>query len=262
VTTVPIVASHEHRHSLDTSAIGFISFIQLVPERVGDSTVYPFSIPAVQALRERLPLHPRATFFVGDNGSGKSTILEAIAVAAGFNPEGGTTNFSFSTRSSESTLHRSIRLARTERRPRTGYFLRAESFFNVATNIEELDSVPALAPPVIDSYGSRSLHEQSHGEAFMALVRHRFGTDGLYILDEPDAALSMGTQGELLRALERLVTLNGSQIIVATHSLVLPALKDCTIYEFSAGGIKATPYQETETYRLARTFLDSQANES
>src|SRR4051794_38248643 len=133
-------------------SVPFLSWVQLLAQKVPSFGSYPFSIPAVAALKERLGLHAGATFFVGENGSGKSTLIEGIAVACGFNPEGGTTNFSFSTRRSESDLHRCLRVARTERRPRTGFFLRAESFFNVASNIEDLDREPAPAPPIIDSY--------------------------------------------------------------------------------------------------------------
>lgn len=233
---------------------GFLSFVQIVEERVPDFRVYPFSLPAVASLRERLPLHPRATFFVGENGSGKSTLVEAIAVAAGFNAEGGTKNFRFSTRSSESELHRYLRLAKTERRPRTGFFLRAETFFNVATAIEALDREPG-GPKLIDSYGGKSLHEQSHGESFMALVKHRFGPEGLYILDEPEAALSIRRQIELLRELHAHVTDRRSQIIVATHSPVLMALPGATIYRMGEDGITEVAYEETDAFRLAREFI-------
>jgi predicted ATPase len=146
-------------------------------------------------------------------------------------------------------------VARAERRPRTGFFLRAESFFNVATNIEDLDREPALAPPVIDSYGGKSLHEQSHGESFMALVKHRFGPEGLYILDEPEAALSIRRQIELLRELHAHVTEKGSQIIVATHSPVLMALPGALIYRLGEDGITKVAYEETDAFRLAREFL-------
>lgn len=133
----------------DTSP--FLLRLQLVRERIADA--YPFSIPAIAAA-DGLALHPQVTYFVGENGSGKSTLLEAVAVAAGFNPEGGTVNFRFSTRSSESSLAGALRLVRSVRRPRTGFFLRAESFFNVATTIEQLGG------SLIDSYGGRSLHER------------------------------------------------------------------------------------------------------
>lgn len=233
----------------------FISWVQLLPEKVTSLASYPFRIPAVAALKTRLGLHPHATFFVGENGSGKSTLIEGIAVACGFNPEGGTNNFNFSTRRSESSLHSCLRVAKTERRPRTGFFLRAESLFNLATNIEDLDREPAAAPPVIDSYGGKSLHEQSHGESFMALVTHRFGPEGLYILDEPEAALSIRRQVELLRMLHAHVTEKGSQIIVATHSPVLMALPGALIYRLGDDGISRVAYEETDAFRLTREFL-------
>jgi predicted ATPase len=182
---------------------------------VTDFGVYPFSIPAIRGL-EVLPLHPKVTYLVGENGSGKSTLLEAIAVIMGFNAEGGSTNFRFQTRRSESPLWQTLRIVRGVRRPRTGFFLRAESYFNLATNIEELDREPGLGPPIIDSYGSKSLHEQSHGESFVALMMHRFGTDGLYLLDEPEAALSPLRQMSALARIHQLV-LAGCQFIIATQ---------------------------------------------
>lgn len=233
---------------------GFLSSMQVVVERVADFRMYPFCIPAVAALKDRLRLHAGATFFVGENGSGKSTLMEAIALAAGFNAEGGTKNFRFSTRSSESELYRCLRLARTEQRPRNGFFLRAESFFNVATAIEELDREPG-GPKVIDSYGGKSLHEQSHGESFMALVQHRFGPGGLYILDEPEASLSICRQMELLRELHAHVTDRGSQIIVATHSPVLMALPGALIYRLDDSGISEVSYEQTDAFRLLRDFI-------
>lgn len=232
----------------------FLAFVELVSDRVTSFEPYPFSIPAIASLRNRLRFSPGATLFVGENGSGKSTLIEAIAVAAGFNAEGGTSNFRFSTRSSESGLHRCIRLARTERRPRTGFFLRAESFFNVATAIEELDQEPG-GRRVIDSYGGRSLHEQSHGESFMAVVEHRFGAGGLYILDEPEAALSVQRQIELLRELHLHVVEKGSQLVVATHSPVLMALPGALIYQLGDEGITRIEYEQTAAYRLTRDFL-------
>jgi len=250
--------NHPRYSQMRANAFGatpFISSLQVLAERVPSFDSYPFNIPAIAALKERLSLHPRATYFVGENGTGKSTLIEALAVAAGFNAEGGSANFQFATRSSESELHRCVRLVRTSRRPQTGFFLRAESFFNLATNIEEMDRILALAPPVIDSYGGRSLHEQSHGESFMALVEHRFGPSGLYILDEPEAALSIKRQIELLRKLHTHVTEKGSQIIVATHSPVLMALPGALIYRLGKDGITEVAYEETDAFRLARDFL-------
>src|SRR5688572_11890940 len=141
----------------------YVRCISLQREKVDSFDRYPFSLPAVRSL-QRIELHPKMTYFIGENGSGKSTLLEALAISLGFNAEGGTKNFSFGTRRSHSELHKYLRVAKGVRRPRDGFFLRAESFFNVATEIERLDEDPFGGPPVIDSYGGRSLHEQSHGE--------------------------------------------------------------------------------------------------
>jgi predicted ATPase len=164
--------------------------VKLRRERVSSFDQYPFSLPAVRNLHT-LALHPAVTFIVGENGSGKSTLLEAIAVAWGFNPEGGTKNFQFQTRGSHSTLHDHLMLVKGIKRPKDGFFLRAESFFNLATDIERMDAEIADAPLIIDSYGGRLLHEQSHGESFFALMMNRFGGHRFYVLDEPEAALSL-----------------------------------------------------------------------
>ncbi|WP_394829301.1 AAA family ATPase [Pendulispora albinea] len=232
---------------------GFILRVQVLRDRIPDASTYPFSIPALAGLTS-LELHPQVTYVVGENGSGKSTLLEGIAAAAGFNPEGGSPNFQFSTRSSESPLHHALRLVRSSRRPRTGFFLRAESFFNLATNIEELDRVQASAPPIINSYGRRSLHEQSHGESFIALATRRFGAQGLYILDEPEAALSPLRQLGMLSRMQELVE-RGSQFIIATHAPLLLAYPSAWIYELSEEGIRRTSYDETGTVRVTRDFL-------
>ena len=139
----------------------FLRGVYLVRERVADLEEYPFALPAIRALLEPLDLHPRVSFLIGENGSGKSTLMEAMAVATGLNPEGGSRNFRFSTRQSESSLHDVIRLVRGTRRPRDGFFLRAESYFNVATEIERLDAEPSPAPPILPAFGGRSLHEQT-----------------------------------------------------------------------------------------------------
>lgn len=214
---------------------------------------YPFCIPAVRSLDD-LELHPKVTFLVGENGSGESTLLEAIAVSLGFNPEGGTRNFHFGTRSSHSDLHEFIRVAKGIRRPRTGFFLRAESFFNVATEIERLDAEPAFGPPLIDAYGGRTLHEQSHGESFLALMMNRFGPNGLYILDEPEAALSPQRQLAVLSRMHDLVCAE-SQCIIATHSPILMAYPDAWIYACSESGLARVDYRETEHYQVTRDFL-------
>lgn len=183
---------------------------------------YPFNLPAVRHL-DVLPFHPKVTFLVGENGAGKSTLIEALAVAWGFNAEGGSKNFNFTTRTSHSELHQFVRPVRSVRRARDGFFLRAESYFNVGTQIEELDKEPG-GPPIIDSFGGVSLHEQSHGESFFALLDNRLGGDGLYIFDEPEAALSPNRQLSFLARLHELVR-KRSQFIIATHSPIILAIR-------------------------------------
>lgn len=195
-----------------------------------------------------IELHPKVTFFIGENGSGKSTLLEAIAIAAGMNAEGGGKNFRFNTRASHSNLHESIRIVRGVKSPRDTYFLRAESFYNVASKIEEID------PLILESYGGTSLHEQSHGESFLALLTERFFGNGLYLLDEPEAALSPARQMAVLARMHALVR-KESQFIIATHSPILMAYPDSTIYEFSASGIRQVVYRETDHFRITRDFL-------
>ena len=234
----------------------FVRSLQLQTERINDRSRYPFCLPVFQQLAE-LTFHPRVTFFVGENGSGKSTLLEAIAVARGFNPEGGTFNFTFSSRASHSELYQYIRLVKGTKRLRDGFFLRAESFFNLATAIENMDA-EGIGRSVIDSYGGRSLHEQSHGESFFAAIQNRFGGNGLYILDEPEAALSPLRQMALLTRLHQLVALD-SQFIIATHSPILMAYPDAMIYQLTpdAPGLRQVAYEETEHYMLTRQFLNN-----
>jgi predicted ATPase len=226
----------------------FLKRVSLARGEVEDFDVYPFSLPLVRSM-DTVELHPRMTLFVGENGSGKSTLLEAMAVALGFNPEGGSRHFNFATRPSHSNLHDYLKIARGTRKPRSGYFLRAESFFNVATEIDHLGS------EILDAaYGGRSLHEQSHGESFLTLMVERFKNNGLYLIDEPEAALSPMSQ---LAALVRFHDLIGqnSQFVIATHSPILMAYPDATIYACSRGGITPITYRETEHYRITHEFL-------
>ena len=217
---------------------------------------YLSTIPAVAWLASnRLELDAPVTFLVGENGSGKSTLLEAIAVACGFNPEGGTRNFRFSTRATHSRLGEYLTLVR-RRYPRDGFFLRAESFYNVATNIDEMDEEPSFGPRLIDSYGGVSLHSRSHGESFLALVQNRFGGHGLYLLDEPEAALSPSRLLTLLGEMDQLVR-EDSQFIVATHSPILMAFPNARLYLLDETGIRAVEYRETEHYQLTRSFLEN-----
>jgi predicted ATPase len=236
-----------------------IRAVGLRRESVPDFDRYPFSMPVVRRL-SRLDLSAPVTFFAGENGSGKSTLIEAVAVAIGFNAEGGSRDMTLATRSSHSPLHEYLRVERGTRRERTGYFLRAESFFNVATHIEQLDTEepdaePLAGRPIIDSYGGVSLHEQSHGESFLSLVMNRFGADGLYVLDEPEAALSLRGCLALIRRMHDLVA-QGSQFIVASHSPIILGYPDARIYVLSERGIVETPYEETEQYELTQSFLN------
>jgi predicted ATPase len=232
----------------------YVREIKLRRERVSSFDQYPFSLPAVRNL-QTLPLHPAVTFIVGENGSGKSTLLEAIAVAWGFNPEGGTRNFRFQTRGSHSSLHQYLTLVKGIRRPKDGFFLRAESFFNLATDIERMDAEPAPGPPIINSYGGRSLHEQSHGESFFALMTHRFGGQGFYVLDEPEAALSPSRQLAMIARMHQLVQAR-SQFIIATHSPILMAYPGAWLYQITPEGMARIEYQETEHYIVAKRFLN------
>lgn len=218
---------------------------------------YVWELPVVRWLREHpLELEKPVTFLVGENGTGKSTLIEAVAVALGFNPEGGTKNFRFSTRESHSSLHSVLQILRGNHRFRDGFFLRAESFYNVATSIEEMDKVPALSRKIIESYGGVSLHHQSHGESFMALVENRFGGRGLYILDEPEAALSPMRQLTLLCRIRELVE-KDSQFIISTHSPLLMAYPDADIRQITADGMERVSFRETEHYQVTKAFLDS-----
>jgi predicted ATPase len=223
----------------------FIRSLVIDRGAIADLASYPFSIPAIAGLTE-LDLDPHVTFLAGPNAAGKSTLIEAIAVASGLNPEGGSRNFTFQTRASHSPLGDVMRLVRGARRPKTDFFLRAEAFFNLATEIEDLG--------VGDSYGARSLHEQSHGQSFLALLTERFGPNGLYLLDEPEAALSPQSQLAMLRRLYELVA-EGCQLVIATHSPILLSFPHARIYELSEDGIARVAYDEVETVTLYRSFL-------
>ena len=231
----------------------YVMAIKLRRDKVASFDQYPFTLPVVRNLDE-LELHPAVTFLVGENGSGKSTLLEALAVAWGFNAEGGTKNFRFQTRRSHSELHEYLRLVKSVQRARDGFFLRAESFFNVATEIEHLDEEGG-GPPIINSYGGRSLHEQSHGESFLALMMKRFGGHGFYVLDEPEAALSPTRQLAMIARLHQLVRAR-SQFVIATHSPMLMAYPNAWIYQISDHGLQRVRLEETEHYVVAKRFLN------
>lgn len=229
-------------------------FVKSIRKKPMDKAGYVAQLPAVRHL-DRLDFQKPVTFFCGENGTGKSTLLEGLAVACGFNPEGGSKNFQFSSCDTHSPLWRYLGLVRGSRRERDGFFLRAESFYNVATNIDEMDRQPAFAPPIIASYGSTSLHRQSHGESFLSLMLCRFGPNSLFILDEPEAALSPTRQMTVLARIHQLVEQN-CQFIIATHSPILMAYPDAEIYTLTRDGITKTPYERTEHYLVTRDFLN------
>jgi predicted ATPase len=233
---------------------GFLHGIRVVREGVTDWDRYPFSIPAIHGLDE-LELDSDVTFLIGENGSGKSTLIEAIAIAARFNAEGGSQNFNFATRRSESELHTVLRLVRGVRRPKTGYFLRAESYFNVATEVDRIAREVPTGTAVLEAHGGRSLHEQSHGESFLALVENRFYANGLYILDEPEAALSPQRQLSFLVSLDHLARRQNCQFIIATHSPIILAYPQAIIYALGPDGPTKVAYEDTEHYALTRDFL-------
>jgi predicted ATPase len=198
-----------------------------------------------------LRLESAVTFFVGENGTGKSTLLEAIAICAGFNAEGGTRNFNFSTVSAHSDLHKHLTLIRNSARERDGFFLRAESFFNVATELERLQKIDGRA---FASYGGKSLHVRSHGESLLALMRYRLGGKSLLLFDEPEIALSPLRQLSAV-SLMRKLELRGSQFIIATHSPIIMAYPGATILEFGGHGIRPIKYEDTEHFTVTYDFL-------
>ena len=238
---------------MDLLSSQYVRGISLKREEIPSFNQYPFNLPSLKTMDE-LPFHPKVTFLIGENGMGKSTLLEAVAVALGFNAEGGSFNFNFSTFDSHSVLGDYLKVIKGIDRPSDGFFLRAESFYNVASNIEEMDREGG-APKVIDSFGGRSLHEQSHGEAFFSTFLHRFRGNGIYILDEPEAALSPLRQMSMLTRIHDLVR-EHSQFIIATHSPIIMAYPEAAIYEFSEEGISEKKLEETNHYRIMKQFFD------
>lgn len=229
--------------------------VELLRQQVPSFRDFPFCLPSIRNLH-KLPFHPSVTFLVGENGSGKSTLLEALALACDLNPEGGSRNFTFSTRATHTELDRFLQVARSPTLARDSFFLRAESFYNVATEIERLDRECGgqTDPAILEAYGNRSLHEQSHGESFFALFQHRLKGNGLYLMDEPEAALSPNRQLQFLALLHRYCQ-RGGQFVIATHSPLLLAYPDAWIYVLGQEGIERTPYEETEHFRVTRAFL-------
>lgn len=232
----------------------YLKQIRLKREQLPPEPQYPFDLALIRDLHA-LDFHPKVTYIIGENGVGKSTLMEAIAVAWGFNPEGGTMNFNFATRETHSNLHEYIILVRGTRRPKDGFFFRAESYYNLATTIDALDREPSFGPPLRDSYGGKSLHEQSHGESFFATFMHRFRGNGLYILDEPEAALSPLRQMAMLTRIHELVS-RQSQFVIATHSPIVMAYPDSIIYHLSPEGIEVQKLEETSHFVIMKEFLN------
>ncbi|MBS5080817.1 MAG: AAA family ATPase [Clostridiales bacterium] len=223
-----------------------------------DPDVYYREIEALTSIKE-LDFEHNITFFVGENGSGKSTLLEAIAVAYGFNPEGGSVHYNFSSKDTHTDLWKYVRIVKGIRKAKDGFFLRAESFYNVATQMEELARTTVggsmMDPGFLSGYGGKSLHHQSHGESFLAIVQNRFRGDGVYILDEPEAALSPQRQLTLLLYIDQLAK-EGSQFIIATHSPILLGMPDAGIYSFDDNSISSINYEDAECYQVMEMFIN------
>jgi predicted ATPase len=220
--------------------------VEVLWDQVEDRSVYPFNIPAIASI-ETVDLDWPVTFFVGENGSGKSTLLEAIAVGAGLNPEGGSRSITFSTNGTHSPLHEHLRLSWHGRHKRA-FFLRAESFYNLATNYAEVFSISPAVPDLAD------IHEQSHGESFLHAIARHSGSKGLYLLDEPESALSVRGQLALLRHIHDGLN-KGSQFLISTHSPILLAFPEARIFQMTDEGPVPKEYRETDQYQLTRDFL-------
>lgn len=231
----------------------FIRGIKIYWNRV-EANSYVRDIPALQSI-DQLEFHNNITFFVGENGTGKSTLLESIAIGYGFNPEGGNLNFKFSTMDSHSQLHQALTVVKGAKRPKSSFFLRAESFYNVASKVEDYRDGDEYSS-YYKSYGGKSLHDQSHGESFLALIQNRFTSKGLYILDEPEAALSPQRQLTLLMLIHDLAQ-KGTQFLIASHSPILLGIPGASILSFDDGRIREVAYEETESYRITELFVNN-----
>lgn len=219
------------------------------------SLSYPFAIPAIKQFMEEesLSFQSPVTIFTGENGSGKSTLIEAIACCFGLNPEGGSRNFNFSTYQSHSCLGDFMYYSRV-RRPRDSFFLRAESFYNVITEIEHLDHESSFATPIKMGYGGSNLHTISHGESFFVVLKERLRGNGLYIMDEPEAAVSVTRQLEMLQIINQLEK-RDSQFIIATHSPIIMAYPGADIIKLNEHGFSRVDYEYTDQYQIMRKFM-------
>lgn len=222
----------------------FLQKLRLKRELIENFNKYPFNIEVIKNF-ESLEFDTPVTFIVGENGVGKSTFIEALAVKCGLNAEGGTQNFNFSTRSTHSCLHEYFEINHFQRKCETKFFLRAESFYNVASEIDSL---------CVGGYGENSLHACSHGESFIQLIENRFTPNGFYILDEPEAALSPTRQMTLLCLINELAHL-GCQFIIATHSPILISYKEGKILDLN-NDFAEIKYEDTEVYQTYKMYLD------
>ncbi|MFE4708222.1 AAA family ATPase [Peribacillus simplex] len=232
----------------------YIRGIYLNRDRISSYDHFPLDLPVIKHLQE-VAFHPSVTYVIGENGMGKSTLLEGIAIAYGFNPEGGTLNFNFSNYDSHSNLDEYLRLKKGVYKPKDHFFFRAETFYNLATNIEELDKEASSGSKIIDSFGGKSLHQQSHGESFFSAFVERFQGNGLYILDEPEAALSPLRQISMLARINELVQ-QGSQFIISTHSPIIMAYPDAKILQISDEGMSEVTLEESNHYLLMKQFFE------
>lgn len=232
--------------------------LTLLRERVPDWQAYPFSVAAIRELNE-LVFRSRICFFAGENGTGKSTLLEAIAAHYGFGREGGNRNFrNDSTESNQSIdpLVKALRLS-FDKRTGAGFFLRAESFFNTASHIDALDREPGYGPPISAFYGGRSLHARSHGETFFTVLDLKFRRNGLFLLDEPEAALSLQRQLSFLVLIHDVLRkFKDAQFVISTHSPVLLAYPNAQILSFDEGGVHEVDYEQTGSFQVAHRFLN------
>ncbi|MGF9891257.1 AAA family ATPase [Priestia megaterium] len=229
--------------------------VSLLREKIKSHNKYPFSVPVIKNFTE-LEFKNKVTFFVGENGSGKSTLLESIADNCGFNLSGGGQNNVYTSNTEEITLGDYLRLSWFPK-VNNGFFLRAESFYNFATYLDELNK-EEFTGDVYGPYGGISLHKQSHGESFLSLFNNRFnGRGALYLLDEPEAALSPARQLSLLKIIYNLSTKSNTQFIIATHSPILLAYPNATIYSFDGEEIEETSYEMTEHYQITKYFLEN-----
>lgn len=229
----------------------FLKRISLLRDNGAAMERYPYTIPAIRHL-EKIDLASPVVFFVGENGSGKSTLLEAVADRCGFHPAGGGRNNTYEVHASSASLADSIRLSWMPKIT-NGFFMRAESFYHFATHIDQLEEEN---PGAYASYGGRSLHEQSHGESFFSLFQNRFRGQALYLLDEPEAALSPQRQLAFLRILHDLAEAEGCQFIIATHSPILLGYPGAQILHFTDGPIEEIGYEETDHFKITKYFLD------